>query len=351
LNMRMSDKKSVLRWLGIATMMGVVFGLVFGYLNKNYARSLVISFSIAYTIFLLNCIVERLYLNRMKNASREKRLLVEIPTFFITAALGFFVCMSVYSRVYGIPVFTGRFLWTQLGILLIIYVILSSLIYSYKFYRELGEKEATEEKLKRLSKEIELKGLKSQMNPHFLFNTLNSINALVTEDPKQAREMVVMLSDLLRISLENRDRLLMRLKEELDFVHIYLEIERMRFRDRLDFVEEIDASLMGMYFPAMVLQPLLENAVKHGISKRRGRGWIHLSINTADDRVECLVSNSVSEHGPVQKLDSRNGTGLKNIRQRLDLLYSDAYHFQTGYTDSGDFEVQLIIPMESHGKD
>jgi LytS/YehU family sensor histidine kinase len=289
------------------------------------------------------------FLRGIENRPRAKRLRIELPCYFAVSVFGFFVCMTIFSKVYKFEFFTRQFLLNQLSLLFVIYVIMSGLVYAFKFYRELKDKEATEETLRRLAAEIELRGLKSQMNPHFLFNALNSISALVTEDPKQAREMIARLSELLRISLERRDRMLVPLQEELDFARLYLGVEHLRFRDRMDVREKVDPELLGVLFPAMVLQPLLENAVKHGIAKKRGKGIIRLEMKRKDKRIKCLISNTVSE-AMIRNSDTvSNGTGLKNIRQRLDLLYKDEYDLSMGYSGKESFDVHLSLPVKDNG--
>lgn len=342
--------KETLYWFLFSTFLGVLFGLVYGILEKRLLQSFVLSFSIAYTIWFFNLLLRNFFLRKIQTWPREKRLCIEIPSYFITSVSAFFICMMIFSRVYGFDFFVSRLLLSNLGLLALIYVVISGLIYSFKFYKELKEKEAIEQRLRALATEVELKALKSHMNPHFLFNSLNSINALVTEDPKQAREMIARLSNLLRISLENRDKTLVSLKDELDFAHLYLDIERIRFRDRMEFHEEIDPQLLGVSFPCMVLQPLFENAIKYGIASKRGRGTIHLDLNQRNGRIECVLSNSVANGIGERKGSTSNGTALKNIRQRLDLLYNGNFDFKTGYSDKGDFEVILNLPVIIHGK-
>ena len=339
--------KDDLRWLVISLLIGLAIGLLFGYLSQNYSRSLTIAFSISLTIWLLNCLIHRLLLDKIKNASREKKLLVEIPTFLGTSVLGFVICMGVFSHVYRIPFFRGKILLQQFALLFIIYVIIAGFVYAVRFYQELKEKEAAEEKLKRLAAEIELKGLKSQMNPHFLFNSLNSINALVTQDPKQAREMIARLSDLLRLSLDRRNKMVISLKEELDFARLYLDIERIRFGDRMEFDEEVNPDLLSVDFPSMVLQPLLENAVKHGIAAKRGHGSIRLGVSRNDDRIECLISNSIPEGNGRRGKPPSSGTGLENIKHRLDLIYKDQHDFYAGKVGADRYEVRFNLPLRN----
>lgn len=234
---------------------------------------------------------------------------------------------------------------------MITYLLVAGIFYTIIYYNQFREKQLQEAELKILTRDAELKALKMQIHPHFLFNSMNSINALVTRNPKQARGMIAKLSELLRVSLESRDRMFVSLKEELDVARLYLEIEKMRFQDRMEVHEEIDPGLLGVSFPAMVLQPLLENAVIHGIADHRGKGEIRLMFLRQDDFICCRVTNTVGKRISKGRKESQgNGTGLSNIRQRLDLLYGESYSFDIERSDPGRFEVRLLLPfMDSDG--
>ena len=154
--------------------------------------------------------------------------------------------------------------------------------------------------------------------------------------------MIAKLSELLRLSLESHEKMLVPLKDELDFAHLYLEIEKIRFSSRMQFNEQVDPCLHGLSFPAMVLQPLLENAVKHGIAGKRGRGEISLILDRMESLIRCVIRNTVVK-GKKSKTVS-NGTGLNNIRQRLDLLYGKDYSMESGLTEDGWYETLLLVP-------
>lgn len=344
--------KHTIRWLGFSTLLAVLFGLVFGYLYNNYFLCLVMAFSISYTIWFLNCMLHIFVRPKIDKFSRGKKLIHEIVYYLITSLLGFVICMAIFSKVFKFDFFAVRLFLANLALLVILYGLISGLMYSFRFYRELIEKEAAAEKLKALAAEGELKALKAQINPHFLFNSLNSVNALITQDPVLARKMINRLSDLLRISLESRDRTLVPLKEELAFAHLYLEVEKVRFGDRMSFREEIDDELLGVPFPAMVLQPLFENAVRHGIAEKRGRGSIRLRLVRNEEQIECTMANTVSINRSRKKAEGLiNGTGLENIRQRLDLLYGEKHSFRTGFSDADTFEVHLTLPVRPDEQD
>ena len=283
-------------------------------------------------------------------------ILVSIHFFIsmIISALWLFIYYGLWYLNEGKEIFTyydvrSIFGW-QFLFGMITYLLIAGIFYTIIYYKQFREKELQEAELKLLTRDAELKALKMQINPHFLFNSLNSINALVTKNSKQARDMIAKLSDLLRISLESRDEMLVPLKEELDLARLYLEIEKIRFSDRMTIHEEIDPELLNISFPAMVLQPLLENTVKHGITSHRGRGTIKVTVKKKDEKLCCIITNSVGK----KKSDSikqpmSNGTGLINIRRRLELLYKDAFSFVTDFSDSEEFRVVLLIPFEKYG--
>ena len=226
---------------------------------------------------------------------------------------------------------------------ILIYFIITGIYYTIIFYRKFREKELNEAHMQLLTRDAQLKALKMQINPHFLFNSLNSINALVTTDPKLARKMIELLSDLFRISLYHREKIFLPVKQELSFAHKYLEIESIRFSDRLSVTEDIDESLTDALFPALTLQPLLENAVKHGIAKSRGNSTISIILqSTPDKMITCTISNTVDLNSPVQM--EKIGTGLENIRRRLRLLYGENHEFTAELAHGNIFIVTFRIP-------
>lgn len=231
------------------------------------------------------------------------------------------------------------------------YALVSSIFYTIIYYRNFKEKQLAEAKFRLLSREAELKALKMQLNPHFLFNSLNSINALVTRNPQIARQMLVRLSDLLRMSLETRDVLMVPLQRELDFAHAYLEIERIRFGDKMDYQEKVERDLLVKPVLSMILQPLLENAIKHGIANSRRGGLIQLQIKQIHDRMEISTSNNHQNSKVKNQIDYfSNGTGLNNIKQRLDKFYGDNYSIDIDSSQSNQFKVTLLLPFNQEAR-
>jgi sensor histidine kinase YesM len=226
------------------------------------------------------------------------------------------------------------------------YFLVAGIFYTIIYYRNLKQQEIEQAELKILTRDAELKALKLQMNPHFLFNSLNSINALITKDPASARKMIAQLSELLRMSLESHDKLLISLKQELELVHTYLAIEQMRFGEKMIFKEDIDPDLFATPFPAMLLQPLLENAVKHGIVNTRSGGTISLSIKRQDNQLVGIVVNETDSDKSVKfSITESNGISINNIRERLDRMYGNNYDWKIDHSEENKFKVEFKLPL------
>ena len=225
------------------------------------------------------------------------------------------------------------------------YILIAGIFYTVIYYRNYKQKQIEEAELKILTRDAELKALKLQMNPHFLFNSLNSINALITRNPGLARKMISKLSELLRMSLESHEKLMIPLKEELDLVHTYLAIEQIRFKDKMVFKEKVDPDLLTKPFPAMLLQPLIENAVKHGIANSRTGGTIELSIKKVNKQIVCSVTNCLADRINLASSNNQNGMSFNNIQQRLDRMYGDNYHWEIDRAQANVFKVIFRIPI------
>lgn len=177
-------------------------------------------------------------------------------------------------------------------------------------------------KLQATQTEIELNNLKSQLNPHFMFNALNSVRALVSENPDQAKEAITKLSNMLRAALQTGKKSLISLEEELQLVHNYLSIEKIRFEDRLQYKFNIDSNTRALPVPPLMIQTLVENAVKHGVSNLPEGGLIELNTHLSDGRLTIELFNS-GEY-TVEKKSNSTRLGLKNTCRRLKLLYGES---------------------------
>lgn len=178
-------------------------------------------------------------------------------------------------------------------------------------------------KLEATLKESELNTLKGQINPHFVFNSLNNIRGLMLEDVEKSREMITRLSEMLRYSLTKNKIDTIPLKNELKMVDNYIELSKIQLENRLTYISQIDSSLLNIEIPPMIIQMLIENAIKHGISNLREGGNINLSVSESNKTLEIIVSNS----GTLVDNKSTTKVGLENIKKRLYLLYKDKASF------------------------
>lgn len=197
-----------------------------------------------------------------------------------------------------------------------------------------------------LAREAELKALKVQINPHFLFNSLNSISALTSIDPSRARDMCVLLGDFLRMTLGLGERNLVRFSEELELLQKYLAIEKIRFGDRLIMREAIQEESKVCLLPPLLLQPLVENAIKHGIAGLPEGGELRLTSDQKNGRLAIVVENSWDPDAPPRR---SGGLGLKNVQRRLEARYGKEANLRVN-SDGPFFQVTLSIPAESEEK-
>jgi two-component system sensor histidine kinase AlgZ len=194
-----------------------------------------------------------------------------------------------------------------------------------------------------LARDAELKALKAQVNPHFLFNSLNSISALTSSDPAKAREMCILLAEFLRMTLGLGEKSSIPLAEELSLLHRFLAIEKVRFGSRLQMTEDIQDDCKAMLVPPLLLQPLLENAVTHGIANLPEGGCIRLLVRSQGARLSILVENSFdAENAPAH----RKGLGLENVRRRLESRHAAEASMRVT-ADEGQFQVVLTLPAET----
>ena len=194
------------------------------------------------------------------------------------------------------------------------------------------------------ARDSELKALKAQINPHFLFNSLNSISALAGIDAARAREMCVRLSDFLRSSLRMGERESVPLSEELELAHNYLGVEQVRFGARLHVEQHIEPGCDAGLVPPLLLQPLVENAVKHGVASRAGHGFVRLSIRQEPEGVAISISNS-GECDPRTLASPNGGVGLANVMRRLALCYGTHTRIEAKAVD-GVTTVGFLLPWK-----
>jgi LytS/YehU family sensor histidine kinase len=197
--------------------------------------------------------------------------------------------------------------------------------------------------MRNLVTEAELKSLKFQINPHFIFNSLNSMSALTTIDPDKAREMILKLADFLRYTLANNEKQKNKLSDELKNIKRYLDIEKIRFEDKFEYVEEVQEDCSDITVPNMILQPLFENAIKHAVYETLETVTLKLNCSKDENFLRLSVENDFDEESNNKK---GAGIGLKNIQNRLELIYHQNNLMEIVKSDHL-FKVNLYIPLSS----
>ncbi|MFC2104664.1 sensor histidine kinase [Bacteroidota bacterium] len=206
---------------------------------------------------------------------------------------------------------------------------------------KLSEKEISEQKLKQLKTKAELEALRSKVNPHFFFNTLNSIASLIPKEPKKAEGLIENFSNLFRYPFLTDTREFVKLKQEIDFIKDYLEIEKTRLGDRLDFNISLDNNLDDFLIPGMIIQPIVENSIIHGLSDVKIGGKI--SITCTNENKKCIVKITDNGKG-FNPQTIKEGFGIKGVKERLNLIYGNNHMFHIN-SNKG---VEIIITIPGH---
>ena len=239
------------------------------------------------------------------------------------------------------------FLWNWL-----IYWLILGAWQAYRYYDHYIAGELRLERLEKSFSEARLNALRMQLDPHFLFNALNTISSQVERDPKLARGMIEHLGDLLRLSLESKDLQEVPLAEEMAFLEHYLAIQKIRFGDNLRIETQIAPEVKYACVPCLFVQPLVENAIRHGISRRASGGTVIVSADRVGNRLEIRVLDDGVGLPAGWTLENSGGVGLSVTRQRLAGLYSDGEaRFAVNRRVGGGTEVEISLPLRWTGKE
>ena len=248
-------------------------------------------------------------------------------------------------------IFSPAVVGWQLWCWLIYWVILGG-VQAYQYYTRYVNSELRLERLEHSFSEARLNALRMQLDPHFLFNALNTISSNVERDPKLTRRMIEHLGDLLRMSLESKDRQEVPLAEELAFLEHYLEIQKIRFGDQLRVVIDVAPEVKYAAVPSMFIQPLVENAIRHGISRRASGGTIVVRAKPLADRLEIRVIDDGVGLPLGWKIEEAEGLGLSITRQRIAGLHPNgASRFVVRNRKEGGAEVDVSLPLRLVGDD
>lgn len=243
----------------------------------------------------------------------------------------------------------GRYLWTWMlggaGFNFIIFLMIAGVFHAALYYRDLRGRQLREADLEARLAHAELNVLRMQLQPHFFFNALHTISSLMVSDVPTAHRVIAALGDLLRSSLDHTARQEIPLRDEMAFVGRYLEIQQARFRSRLTVETDVPVALLDALVPSLVLQPLVENAIRHGIQAHTGSGTIWMIAERTGDRLVLTVRDNGSPAPAPAHEPPAPGIGLRNVESRLTQLYAGASNFRALRAADGRFEVTLALPF------
>src|SRR5687767_9635055 len=297
-----------------------------------------------------------LWLSRWAPLERDtwkRAVAVHIPGVFIATTLH--VALTVASQTLTVSIvgleqrswqteaqsmFFHNFDWEMMT-----YWAIVGLSHALRYHSEARDRALRESQLETHLVEAQLQALQRQLQPHFLFNTLNTISALMHRNIDAADNMIAKLSDLLRLSLQNVSVQEVTLKQELDFLSKYLEIEQTRFRDRLTVVFDVQPDTLDALVPNLVLQPLVENSIKHGIGPRPTPGQIQIRTRRLGSMLELEVKDNGVGLSAARLTDFNRGIGLANTRSRLQHLYGSSHRFEFRQPPAGGLSVLIAIPL------
>jgi sensor histidine kinase YesM len=355
--------RSVLLFVGVWTLVGLAFSALYyaSALSEPYPASISSALRLNLSRFYLWAILSPLLLLFTYRYPVELRpfnwrnLLIQIPVVLLASSIH--AAMHLMLGWYLEPSF--KFISASLAgiyhalFLQSVYVniLLGSLIvitaHALLYYRNYRAAEVQRSHLRAELAQAQLQALKMQLHPHFLFNTLHSISSLVLEDPGRANRMIAQLGDFLRMTLESSQEQTVSLRQEIEFLQRYLEIEQVRFEDRLKVVFDIEPTALSSEVPHLILQPIVENAIRHGIAQRAAPGLIRIS----GAQLNGLLRVEVRDNGPGIKggedPTNNQGVGLNNVRARLKQLYGRKFSLEMANHPEGGLIVTLELPLNS----
>jgi two-component system, LytTR family, sensor kinase len=284
------------------------------------------------------------------NSSDEKPFPLILSTHLTAAAIlslvwvytsGFIARLIISDQVY--LTYQESHLSNRIFTGFIFYTLLATVFFLFIFYSKNREKADREKELKQELREAVLRALKSQINPHFLFNSLNSIASLTLTNPEKAHEMVIALSDFMRYSLRKQHNELVALEEEINHIRLYLQIEKIRFGDKMTYSFQVGPECLKCQIPTLLLQPLFENAVKYGVYEASEQIEISLTAKKDGDHTVLVLTNNYDVEAVPRKGE---GIGLKNVQERLRLVYNSNNLVEIEDRE-GKFAVTIYLPCDN----
>jgi sensor histidine kinase YesM len=364
-NLKINWRRAVLLFVAW-TLVGLVFAAVsYGVaLSQNDKRfGIAASLKLNLVLFYLWGVFSPLILRFCRRFRVEFRRLsirnvtVHVPAIVLFAAvhetLLLAILWSIRPSVRGELATITDYYARHFGYGFYIDLIIASLIvigaHALLYYDDFRTSELQQSSLKAQLAQAQLRALKMQVHPHFLFNTLHSISSLVLEDPPKANSMIARLGDFLRLTLDHADHELVTLKEETEFLRAYLDIEQVRFGERLKVEFEMEPMTLSAQVPHLILQPIVENAIQHAVAPRTAQSHIDIKAQ----RLNGLLRLEVKDNGPgiasKSGLLELRGVGLNNVRARLNQVYGSDFRFELTNGSEGGLTVTIEIPFRCEG--
>jgi two-component system LytT family sensor kinase len=331
--------------------LGVVIGLIVSAIRSAFANYLIpgrdillnIMFSVLITLSITNSIyiLEKFY--KPEKVSLWKFIIIYYGCNIIGMLVGIEIAYMIISLIYWFP-YVPFVNINDYKFSFIIVLVVGTVTYLYRAQQatlnaRLKEKELDVTRLKQLKTQAELQMLQSKINPHFLYNSLNSIASLIHEDADRAEDMTLKLSKLFRYSINSQQENMASVKEEMEIVNTYLDIEKVRFGERINFETHVDAEMAKVNIPRFLIQPLVENALKHGLSNKADNGNLKLSIMPEAGHVAIVIA----DNGKPFPEELSIGYGLQSTYDKLNLLYGDNYQVQIA--NAPVKQIKIIIPV------
>lgn len=330
---------------GLFLLINIFFAISFDQFNSLYVGRLLIfvTLGVSFTHLMRETIKRLNLLQRSLNQQIVGFLFITLGFSVVVAGLrSILVDLFHLSPVLDASEDTTYILFTNI-FQSFLYLSIWNMIYLIQHYIKTSRKQKLDTlRLQALVKELELKTIKSHINPHFIFNALNSIRALIDENPSRARAAITELSNILRSSMQAENIEMVPLTRELDIVKDYLALEHIRFEDRLKVEYDIDENTLNQPVPYMMLQTLVENAIKHGISKNVEGGTVKIISDFSGDHHELIVRNTGRLNGGINK----EGFGLQSTSNRLGLLFGPNADFEIQDLHDNLVEARVRIPVQ-----
>ncbi len=288
-----------------------------------------------------------LHFYRFRQVKLQERFLLHLLSAIVFYGI-WVLAYQVYNPLTGRPAISGTQVLLNMGPNILFYIQAFSFLHLYHFFRQREAQIQQEKELRELAYNGEIAALKAQIQPHFLFNTLNSISASVPQQQESTRELIARLADTFRYALTATQEDRVPLAQELDFIRTYLSLEQQRFGKRLEVYIHTGEQVAGLPIPPMLLQPLVENALKHGIEPCITGGKITISCTRKGKKVKISVANTGTAYeGPLQDIFRSNGVGLRNTAGRLSKLYNEPLDV---HREAGELSFTFFIPVSGENR-